>query len=400
MTYYATTSRNSIVGKHRRAVSVRWRLITQKSISRSAITFSLRPGKDLQCSYIETSKVFAVSSFTPIARSSFSDLVHVKVGPQEQSFFLHYDLLVQSSGYFTLALKSCWIEGQTKTVKLEDDDVEAFKIFTNWLYFRRIEGSQKINLARHGLQGEDAERMFDHDPTDSSNAGPKCLECQVVDHEEAQGGGDMNKATDAGSRDTLELQNSYQSLRMTVTWDYQLVMAYILGDKLQLNDFQNAVINAMEECTRHRHELIGLRAAALAYNNTPASSPLRRYIADLVVHDSSCSYFGESSSSTAPDVPSDFMFDVFTRFKHNQGQDTERYQDFCKKYHVHEEGCECDGSLWTFYHSVFPETAEDEISSAQFTDDEDEDERAGAETLSAIDTGHMIMCNPLPDEED
>ena len=385
----ATKSRNRLVGNHRRAVPARWRLINQTSTSRSANTFSLRPSKNPQCSYNETYKPLVLSPLTCIARSSFSDLVHVKVGPEEQSFFLHYDLLAQSSSYFTHALKSCWIEGQTKTVKLEDDDVEAFKIFANWLYFRRIEGSQKISLPQYGLQGEDAERMLDLYPTESGKAGPKCLECQIVDQEEAQGG-NTNKATDAANLDTLELQNSYQSLRMTVTWDYQLVMAYVLGDKLQLNDFRNAVVNAMEECTRHRHELVGLRAAVLAYNNTPTSSPLRRYIADLVVHDSSCSYFGESSSSAVPEVPSDFMFDVFTRFKHNQVKDTKRYQDFCKKYHVHEEGCECNDTLWTFYHSMFPETAEDEISSAQFTDDEDGNEGVGGETSVAVVTSNGV----------
>jgi len=53
---------------------------------------------------------------------------------QQQSFTVHEDLLLRESEYFRIALKSQFIEGQSKTFRLAEDDPQAFDIFVQYLY--------------------------------------------------------------------------------------------------------------------------------------------------------------------------------------------------------------------------------------------------------------------------
>lgn len=53
---------------------------------------------------------------------------------EQQSFTVHEDLLLKESEYFRIALKSQFIEGQSKTFCLAEDDPQAFDIFVQYLY--------------------------------------------------------------------------------------------------------------------------------------------------------------------------------------------------------------------------------------------------------------------------
>ena len=65
-----------------------------------------------------------------------SPAIFITVGSitKQQSFTVHEDLLLRESEYFRIALKSQFIEGQTKTFCLVEDDPQAFDLFVQYLY--------------------------------------------------------------------------------------------------------------------------------------------------------------------------------------------------------------------------------------------------------------------------
>ena len=59
-------------------------------------------------------------------------------GDKLRKFNIYKDILTFYSSYFRNALKDDWVEGQTKTINLVDDDPEVFQIFIYWLFSKRL----------------------------------------------------------------------------------------------------------------------------------------------------------------------------------------------------------------------------------------------------------------------
>jgi len=75
-----------------------------------------------------------------------SPAIVVTVGTitEQQSFTVHEDLLLKESEYFRIALKSQFIEGQSKTFYLAEDDPQAFDIFVQYLYTGSYSMPEKV----------------------------------------------------------------------------------------------------------------------------------------------------------------------------------------------------------------------------------------------------------------
>lgn len=72
-------------------------------------------------------------------RGSFgTTTVNIIVGPEQQIFILHKDLLCETSSYFQAALNGSFLEAKTQEIRLEKEDVTVFKHFQYWLYSRAI----------------------------------------------------------------------------------------------------------------------------------------------------------------------------------------------------------------------------------------------------------------------
>lgn len=80
--------------------------------------------------------------------------VKVGQGPQAESFHVSRALLCNSSHYFVAALKGPFIEGQSQTIELKDEDPETFRTYVAWLY-QGILKSQDIERALQGSQSFD-----------------------------------------------------------------------------------------------------------------------------------------------------------------------------------------------------------------------------------------------------
>jgi hypothetical protein len=64
--------------------------------------------------------------------------VVVGTGASAKTFNVYKDLLTFYSDYFRTALKNCWMEGQTNTIRLPDEDPEVFESFNYWIFAKRL----------------------------------------------------------------------------------------------------------------------------------------------------------------------------------------------------------------------------------------------------------------------
>lgn len=60
--------------------------------------------------------------------------IRVGVGARQRDFFIAEDLLRKHSPFFDAALNVAWKESDTNIVELPEDDVNAFQIYSCWLY--------------------------------------------------------------------------------------------------------------------------------------------------------------------------------------------------------------------------------------------------------------------------
>jgi hypothetical protein len=64
-----------------------------------------------------------------------SDVIQILVGSDPPvRFRVHKDLICNSSAFFKSALSHDWKEAEEQTVRLEEDDLEIFKLYIHWLY--------------------------------------------------------------------------------------------------------------------------------------------------------------------------------------------------------------------------------------------------------------------------
>lgn len=67
-----------------------------------------------------------------------SGIVKVFAGKERRLYQLHKTLLCHESPYFEKCLNPAWSEGTTGEVTLEEDPVEAFDHFVDWIYSHKI----------------------------------------------------------------------------------------------------------------------------------------------------------------------------------------------------------------------------------------------------------------------
>ncbi|KAK4894769.1 hypothetical protein LTR27_007157 [Elasticomyces elasticus] len=68
------------------------------------------------------------------AKMDYTDIITVLVGAEESRFIVHKDAICAKSPFFNAACGREWIEGQEKTVRLPEQDAEAFKVYLRWVY--------------------------------------------------------------------------------------------------------------------------------------------------------------------------------------------------------------------------------------------------------------------------
>ncbi|KAJ5685375.1 hypothetical protein N7536_007994 [Penicillium majusculum] len=174
--------------------------------------------------------------------------VKITVGASKEPFHVHESVLCTSSHFFKAAMSGSWMESKEHTIELPEDDPKAFSIYSHWLYFAKIPG-----ILEAAKQGESA-----------------------------------NKSA-----------QEY----------YDLVSAYVLGDKLLDAQFQNSVIDAIIDTCSKADSKDGkvyfpdANAVSYAYSNTTKFSKIREMLVDLYLHAAGDQWLSEEH-------PKEFLFSV------------------------------------------------------------------------------------------
>jgi len=182
----------------------------------------------------------------------------VKVGEGDGActFGVHQTLICEKSPFFMAALDGKWKESHKKLVELPEDDVNAFRLYLNWIY--------------KGL-----------------------LPC-----------GDV--ATN-GISDLSPVQKSDVNKEYTV-----LINAYILGDKLGDLDFADAVIDTFISSANAFKYSPGSHLQYI-YVQTPVASPLRRLLIDMLIIEGLTPWISNNWTSLEKSTLSDLALALFNQ---------------------------------------------------------------------------------------
>ncbi|THV96468.1 hypothetical protein D6D27_02670 [Aureobasidium pullulans] len=213
------------------------------------------------------------------AKSFYSPIITVRVGPDKQEFCIHKGVLCSNSNYFAKALSGQFQEAKTNTVELDDVHVLLFKVFVAWLYTGKLtyESSDPSVSAQDEFEKLDT-MLNDQYPFDRE------------DDPES----DMPMTDDLSEFDAED----------PTTWTHTIICAlFVLADRLDTPRLKVLVLDFIPDRERCM-DILPSHAAILYSNaNTTKSSPLRRLIVHIAAYTSS---FGQSSC-TWNHLPPEFL---------------------------------------------------------------------------------------------
>lgn len=176
----------------------------------------------------------------------------ITVGTSKEPFHIHESVLCTSSHFFKAAMSGSWKESTEHTIELPEDDPKAFAVYSHWLYFAKIPGL--LQVAKKGESAKQSAQEY-----------------------------------------------------------YDLVSAYVLGDKLLDAKFQNSVIDAIidtwftADIRDGKVYFPDADAVSHAYNNTTESSKLRQMLVALYLHAAGYQWLSEKH-------PKEFLLSVAKGF--------------------------------------------------------------------------------------
>ncbi|KAM0717911.1 hypothetical protein Q7P37_006243 [Cladosporium fusiforme] len=86
-----------------------------------------------------------------------TEMVAILVGPQEERFIIHKDLIAAKSKFFQAACSKRWKEGQEKTVRLPEVEGSVFKAYFTWVYSNTVDISSGDHTKE---QDQDAQELI------------------------------------------------------------------------------------------------------------------------------------------------------------------------------------------------------------------------------------------------
>ncbi|KAK5551847.1 hypothetical protein LTR46_010204 [Exophiala xenobiotica] len=82
------------------------------------------------------SRSFAIS---PITQSNSSPVITLIVGESKTTYFVNKDVLTEAGRFFEKCLNSGMKEAQTHVIELPEDNCQAFDVFVDYAYGRKLE---------------------------------------------------------------------------------------------------------------------------------------------------------------------------------------------------------------------------------------------------------------------
>ena len=238
-------------------------------------------------------------------------IVTVYVSPEKYPFYFHKGRLCQHSSFFEKAFYGSFEEATTGSIYLEEDGVDEFKLFEEWLY------SEKFSF-----------------PKDSDN--PSLLLVKVFCFAEKAGISNLQNATLDTIRDRATEQ--HVSLPTPNTTDKTYAKPQTLfgsGQRLFSDLPRDDAIPGLEKPVAKYLPPATASAIHYAYQNTPERSPLRKLLADIFA-------FNVKPETLNEDIllfPAEFMADILLinmkRLPLRLEEEEADFDNNADKYHVH-----------------------------------------------------------------
>ncbi|TID26589.1 hypothetical protein E6O75_ATG01082 [Venturia nashicola] len=262
------------------------------------------------------------------------DLVQVEVGEEKEGFTVHKDLLTAVSPYFKAAFEGGFKEAKNKSVPISDATPLQFRLFLNWIYFRRLPKHSNSNLG-----------------------GPDCTTCKGACKPSNIQVTDLDPIADIHKNypEFPELsEGKDEELEDMITegpWD--MGNLYVLADRCEVPTLRRAIIDrlfylakAEREVGMYHHRISSPTTTLASYagvihamRNLPITSPLCRLLVDTYVNfyhefdDEKC----ETEKLFRQKLPLEFVFAVMRSLsKNNVSGEEARLRDKCV-YHEHDQ---------------------------------------------------------------
>ncbi|THX20464.1 hypothetical protein D6D17_00645 [Aureobasidium pullulans] len=206
------------------------------------------------------------------AKSFYSPIVTVRVGPDKQEFCIHKGVLCSNSNYFTKAISGQFKEAKTNIVELDDVQVLLFKVFVAWLYTGKLNyESSNPSVTAQDEFGKLNTMLEDQFPVDREDDPENDIEDE------------KDNADDLSKFDAED----------PTTWTHTILCAlFVLADRLDTPRLKVLVLDAIAGRERCMDILPSDTAILYSYASTTKSSPLRRLMVHIAAYTSS---FGQSS---------------------------------------------------------------------------------------------------------
>ena len=237
----------------------------------------------------------------------------VYVGPDEYPFYFHKGRLCQDSSYFETAFHGSFHEATSGSIYLEEDGVEEFRLFEEWVY------SDKLNYPK--------------DSDDSS-----LLLVKVFCFAEKIGVSGIQNATLDAIRDRAVEQ--HPSLPAPNTAFKPPAIPLVSFGSTQRPTFYQTeaptASSAQDKPTAKCLPTATATAITYAYENTREGSPLRKLLADIFAYDVKPKEIQENILSFPPQFIADVLLITMKRLPFRINTEKADFDKDAKEYYVQE----------------------------------------------------------------
>lgn len=196
---------------------------------------------------------------TDCYRYDFSESFDVLVGPEKKRFSVYYDILTERSGFLRTARSSRWIKDSQQATDLTDLHPEVF--------------SHYLQLVCTG----------------------KFVQPNAAVSQPSEGG--HQNAVETAAR-AIEASQSHLKA---------LAKLYVLADKLEDLTSANLVMDEFLAAHGKTTKIVLASLITWIYEHTPASSPLRTVVRDIILFETGVDYYKGSQSKL---LPRELLLDV------------------------------------------------------------------------------------------
>lgn len=201
------------------------------------------------------------------------NLVEIRVGDINPiTYYVHEEALCAASPFFKSALSHDWKEAEQRCVHLKEEEPEVFDLYLQWVYRAALPLPEYV-------------------------------------------------------ADEQLLENNSQIPKRDDQLQVLFIRSYVLGDRLQDDDFMDAVTDAIIDlCIRNvaRRNLWHFfppKGIRFIYENSLDSCKLRRFIVDLHVYHVKTLKRSELKLANEDELPKAFLYDIAKRFIEGDGPD-------------------------------------------------------------------------------